>query len=458
MRTKLESFTLALFEHYLGFNMTHANRRNFVLGVATAAASLSAGAQSTHASPGAVQSATQLPKLNLAQVATDQTYWSAVRNLYAVTPQTLNLENGYWGIMAESVRADYLSKTDMVNRENSYYARTQFGKDAEAARTELAKAVGADTSEIAFTRGATEAMQLLIGGYNKLKAGDTVLYSDLDYDSMQYAMNWLAERRGVKVVKFNIPEPATKANVMAAYQQALADNPKTALLLLTHVSHRTGLVMPVADIAKLAKDKGIAVVLDAAHSWGQIDFKIDSLGIDFVGFNLHKWIGAPLGVGFVYIAKSRLADVDRFMNDEDFPLADIRSRVHTGTTNFAATLAVPTALKLHADIGPKAKELRLKHLRNYWVNQVRPMKGVEILTPNEEGLYTGITSFRLTGKTSAADNNAIVTELREKYGIFSVRRAGVAKGQCIRISPALFTTEADLDKFVLAMAKITATS
>jgi selenocysteine lyase/cysteine desulfurase len=434
--------------------MTISNRRNFVLGVATAAAtaSLSAAAQT----PNPIQTFAKLPNVDPVKMATDKPYWSAVQSLYAVTTKTLNLENGYWGIMAEPVRADYLAKTDMVNRENSFYARTQFGRDAQAARVELAQAVGAEATEIAFTRGATEAMQLLIGGYNKLKAGDTVLYSDLDYDSMQFAMNWLAERRGVKVVKFNIPEPATQANVMAAYQKALDENPKTSLLLLTHVSHRTGLVMPVAEIAKLAKSKGVAVLLDAAHSWGQIDFKVDQLGVDFIGFNLHKWIGAPLGVGFVYIAKSRLGDIDRFMNDEDFPVTDIRSRVHTGTTNFAAILTVPTALKLHAEIGPKAKALRLQHLRNYWVSRVRSFKGMEILTPDESGMYAGITSFRLAGKTTAAANNEIVTELREKHGIFSVRRAGVANGQCIRISPALFTSEADLDKFVAAMAIICA--
>ena len=351
---------------------------------------------------------------------------------------------------------DYLAKTDMVNRENSIYARTQFGRDADDARKQLAAAVGSAPEEIAFTRGATEALQLLIGGYNKLRPGDTVLYSDLDYDSMQYAMNWLKERRGVNVVRFAIPEPATRDAVLQTYRQSLANNPKAALLLLTHVSHRTGLVMPVAEIASMARARGVDVILDAAHAWGQIDFRVEQLGVDFVGFNLHKWIGAPLGVGFLYVAKSRLADVDRAMSDEDWPATDIRSRVHTGTTNFASVLAVPAALALHAEIGPKAKELRLRHLRDYWVGRARTMKGMEILTPDEPGMSAGITSFRLAGKTSAADNTALVMQLREKFGIFSVRRGGVAKGQCVRISPALYTTEADLDRLVAALASITA--
>ena len=432
--------------------MIETNRRGFVLGLAAATAAVSAP------SARAQSPALPLPALNSAGVATDTTYWDAVRKLYAVSPSIVNLENGYWGIMAEPVRLDYLAKTDMVNRESSFYARTQFGRDGEAARQAVAAAVGAAPDEVALTRGATEALQLLIGGYNKLQPGDTVLYSDLDYDSMQYAMNWLKERRGVNVVKFSIPEPATRGAVLQTYQKVLADHPKAALLLVTHVSHRTGLVMPVAEIAALARARGVDVVLDAAHSWGQIDFKVQELGVDFIGFNLHKWIGAPLGVGFMYVAKSRLADIDRAMGDEDWAPTDIRSRVHTGTYNFASVLALPGALALHQQIGPRAKALRLRYLRDYWVSRVRGFKGLEILTPDEPGMAAGITSFRLAGKGTAADNNAIVAQLRDQFGIFTVRRGGVAKGQCIRVSPAIYTAEADLDRLVQALRAVTTSS
>ena len=431
--------------------MIQSNRRGFVLGLAAAAC---AADTATAQSQTPVRALPPMPSTTGLALAADRDYWAAVRSLYAVNPQILNLENGYWGIMAEPVRRDYLAKTDMVNRDNSFYARTQFGRDVEDARKLLANVVGAATDEIALTRGATEALQLLIGGYNKLRPGDTVLFSDLDYDSMQYAMNWLKERRGVNVVKFSIPEPATHAAVMQTYQRVLADNPKAALLLLTHVSHRTGLVMPVAEIAAMARSRGVDVVLDAAHSWGQIDFKVEQLGVDFVGFNLHKWMGAPLGVGFMYVAKSRLADIDRAMADEDWPVTDIRSRVHSGTYNFASVLSLPAALSLHAEIGPKAKEVRLRYLRDYWVSRSRDLKNIEILTPDEPGMAAGITSFRLKDKTSAADNNALVALLRDKFGIFSVRRGGVAKGQCVRISPALYTNEADLDRFVAALGTI----
>lgn len=430
---------------------TTSNRRLILKGLAaTAAAPLLAPAMASEGRP-------TLPTRPAAEIAADTAYWSAVRRHYAVTADVVNLENGYWGVMPEPVRLEFIRQSDVVNYQNSYYARQRFGADFQAVRVKVAEAVGAAPEEIALTRGATEALQLLIGGYNKLKPGDSVLYSDLDYDSMQYAMNALHARRGVDVVKFNIPEPATRQAVLDAYAQALDANPKTRLLLLTHVSHRTGLVMPIAEIVRMAKARDVDTIVDAAHSWGQIDIKVGDLKADFVGFNLHKWIGAPLGVGFLYIRKDRLDSIDRDMGDEDFPETDIRSRVHTGTVNFATVLTVPTAIAIHQEIGSAAKQARLRYLRDYWVSRVRTFKDIEILTPDEAGLYGAITSFRLSGKTSKADNEAMVARLRDDHKVLTVRRAGVAKGQCIRVTPALYTDETDLDRLVEALAVVTGT-
>lgn len=436
--------------------MISSDRRSILKALAAAAVT-SLAAPAMAAEGLAAEGLPPQPTGAAAAIATDKAYWAEVKRLYAVTSDVVNFENGYWGIMTEPVRREFIRQSDMINYQNTYYARQRAGADFEAVRVKVAEAVGAGVEEIALTRGATEALQHLIGGYNRLKPGDGVLYADLDYDSMQYAMNALRARRGVDVVKFDVPEPATRQAVLDAYARAIEANPKTRLLLLTHVSHRTGLVMPVAEIARMAKAKGIDTIVDAAHSWGQIDFKVSELEADFVGFNLHKWIGAPLGVGFLYIRKDRLAAIDRDMGDEDFAESDIRSRVHTGTVNFATVLTVPTAVALHQQIGAAAKQARLRHLRDYWVSRVRRFKDIEILTPDEAGSYGAITSFRLAGKTSKVDNEAIVVKLRDSHKVMTVRRTGVAKGQCIRVTPALFTDEADLDRLVEALAIVTGT-
>ncbi len=389
-------------------------------------------------------------------LASNQAYWATVAAQYDVLDDVIQLENGNWGMMARPVLARYERLTEMVNRRNSFYARRAYGGDLSGVRKRVADALGVSEDEIALTRNATEALQALIGGYNRLRPGDAVLYADLDYDSMQMAMDWLRARRDVEVVTFDIPEPATRQNVLDAYAAALEANPRIRMVLLTHLSHRTGLVLPIADISDLARQHGADAIVDAAHSFGQMDFEVGDLNADFVGFNLHKWIGAPLGVGVMYIARDRVADVDRYMADLDRPDDRVTSRVHPGTSNFAAVLAVPEALEFHEAIGAPFKEARLKHLRALWAEELRGRPGIEILTPDDPTMHAGITSFRLTGRTSADDNIEVARRLLDESNIFTVHRTGVAAGACVRVTPALFTSEDDVTALREALVRMTA--
>jgi selenocysteine lyase/cysteine desulfurase len=257
--------------------------------------------------------------------------------------------------------------------------------------------IGAQIDEIALTRCGTESLQDLISGYRGLKPGDTAIYSDLDYDAMQNTMLFLKDRRGVEIATFAIPEPATTANILAAYDEILKRTPKAKLMLVTHLCHRTGLVMPVKEIVAMARQRGVAVILDTAQAVGQMPVNVKDIDADFAGFSLHKWIGAPLGTGAIYIRKEKLSEMDLCLGNREDPPDDIRSRVYSGTYNFAATLTVPRAIAFHNELTLERKQARLRFLRNYWVTRAREISRVEILTPDEEGRYGATTSFRLTG-------------------------------------------------------------
>lgn len=387
-------------------------------------------------------------------VARDEAYWERVAAYYPVSKSVTNLEAGFWGMMPSPVFAQYVRHLERVNLESSYYARRQYLRDLQQVRARVAAALRVDVEEIAFTRNATEALQTLIGGYNRLRRGDAVLYADADYPSMQYAMKWLADRRGVRVVSLAIPEPANHDNVLGAYSSALAANPDVRLLLVTHLSNKSGLILPVPKIVSLARQSGADVIVDAAHSWGQTTITVPDIGADFIGFNLHKWVGAPLGVGLAYIRKGRLNDVDRMMADEDSPPDSILSRVHTGTMNFAALLSVPTALDFHDSIGAAYKAARVAYLRNRWVNAVREVRGLEILTPDDPAMVAAITSFRIKGLTKKEDNDRIVEELLAKYGLFTVTRSGLDRGDCVRVTPSLYNRPADVDRLAEALKQL----
>ncbi|MFN3607904.1 MAG: aminotransferase class V-fold PLP-dependent enzyme [Hyphomonas sp.] len=412
-------------------------RRNILQGAAASAAALQAIStasaapivQKTGVSPGAA--------------ATDEAYWKDIAAQYDVTPDVLNFENGYWGLMARPVLDAFLRHTEYVNRQNSWYARRQFNDDLRPIHARLAEFLGAGTDEIVFTRGATEALQAILRGYNRLKAGDAVMYADVDYDSIQTAMETLAEREGCSVVRLEAPEPAGHDEILDFYRRALDENPRVRLLLLTHISHRNGLKIPVREIVEMARAREVDCVVDAAHSWGQTDFRIEDLGADFAGFNLHKWIGGPIGAGLMYIRRTRLNAISPDLSERPDGVGTIHNRIHTGTTNFATFLTLGDALDFHQRVGPENKAARLSYLRDLWVGAVRDLPGLGVLTQDDPRMHAGITSFRVAGKTSVKDNQDIVARLIDEHGIFTTHRAGLARGACVRVTPSLYTRADD---------------
>src|SRR5207237_2852121 len=133
--------------------------------------------------------------------------------------------------------------------------------------------------------------------------------------------------------------------------------------------------------------------------------------------NLHKWMGAPLGCGAIYIRRNRIGAIDP--DPAESPASsDIMARVHTGTPDLAAHLTVPAALAFQAAIGSARREARLRALRDRWVHAVQALPQVQILTPEDPRLYGAITSFRLRGRNSHEDNVALARTLLEKHRIF----------------------------------------
>jgi selenocysteine lyase/cysteine desulfurase len=384
-----------------------------------------------------------------AALARDERFWRRVAAQWRVTREVVNLENGYYGVMPEPVRRAYVANVDELNYRNTLYLRTEYGPNEEDIRAQVARAAGAATEEVALTRGATEALQNLIGGYNKIGPGDVALYADIDYPSMQFAMDWVGARRGAQVVKIETPDHPTRENVLDTYRRALAANPTTKLLLLTHLTHRTGFVPPVREIVAMARERGVDTVVDVAHSWAHLDFDVQDLGADFVGFNLHKWLCVPLGVGFLYIRRGRLADIDPDYATPGDP-DDIRTRVHTGTTNIANVMTVPAAIAFHNQIGAANKAARLTYLRNYWVARARELPRIEIMTPDDNAAHGAMTSFRVRG----ADNAKIPALLKDRYRVWTVYPGGGPRGDCIRVTPTLYNSTDDLDVLVAALRRL----
>ena len=427
------------------------SRRGAMLAATGLAAAAAQESVAVAALPGVADA---MPAAGLA--ADDEAGWARIAALYPVTRSVIQLENAYWGSMATPVRDAHRAILDRLNRDNSWYARRAMVADQKVVLERAAAAMGVLPAEIGLCRNAAEGLSALISQFRDVGPGDSILYSDTDYEAMQGAMVSLARTRGARAVKLSLPRIISHDGVIAAYREAIATTPKLKLVLLTHMSHRAGMVLPVPEIAALARAAGAEVIVDAAQSFYQFDFKLPDLGADFVGMNFHKWVGAPLGVAAIWIKSGRTDAIAPSPAEGDDRAPSVQARVHQGTVDYSAQLTIPAALDFQQLIGTPAKLARLQYLRNLWVKPLRGLAGLEILLPDDPRLHGASTSFRITGRISVADNLAITDALLQRFNIMTVYRAGLADGACIRVTPSLFTTPAEVMALVPALKILTA--
>lgn len=373
-------------------------------------------------------------------------FWAAVRAQYELDTQSgvINLENGYFSVQARPVFEAFQRYNAQLNREGTYFLRMSFPDRLDAVMHALSRFTGAAPEELVLTRSTTEAMNILIQGY-PFVAGDEVLLASDDYPSVLETVEMMKQRRGLEAILVQLPfDPADDGQVISLYEAAIT--PRTRVLLLTHLIYTTGQILPVAKIAQMAHAHGIDVFVDAAHSFAHVEWRIPDLHAGFVAVNLHKWLGAPLGLGLLYIRKDRIADIAPLFGDMHHDVGDICKLVNFGTMAPAPVLAIEDAIAFHQQIGGRNKEARLRYLKDYWVGQVQHLPRIAMQTPRASERACAIAAFRVNGMPA----REVVAYLFEQYRIFSIART-VAGEECVRITPHLYTSTDELDLLVRAL-------
>lgn len=372
----------------------------------------------------------------------DETFWKDFKKqFYAVSDDFINLENGYFGVPPVPVNKAYHQFIDVLNSRSSQYARTEYGGEIKKIVEQLSTFAGANASELLITRNATEAMNLIIHGMT-WKRNDEVIFTGQDYPSFIETFQMLEKRDGIRLVKINIPyHPKSDEEIVGCYEAAIT--PATKCILLTHLIHQTGQILPIKKIAVMAKNRGVEVMVDAAHSFAQVDYKIPDLGSDFVGVNLHKWFSNPLGVGLLYVKKERVKELKPMYGDFNHKEDDILKLGHFGTLAFPTLLTIPIAASYNRMVTIPVKEARLRYLQQRWTNAARKMDRMDVLTPVEPARSCALATFTVDG-IKAQD---IVNFLYDKYHVFSVSRYWDDK-QAVRITPNLYNSAADVDRLI----------
>jgi selenocysteine lyase/cysteine desulfurase len=384
------------------------------------------------------------------QAAMDEDYWSVIQNSFTVTRGIINLNNG--GVSpSPRIVTEALVRYIWQQEDATAYTMWQLLEpQSETIRTGLAEIFGCDREEIAITRNASESLEILLMGMD-FKPGDEILTTTQDYPRMLTTLRQRERREGLVLKKVKIPIPPKDLNeIVAAFERGITK--RTKLILMSHQVNITGQITPVKAVCEMARAKGIETIIDGAHSFAQFDFKQKDLGCDYFGTSLHKWLYAPKGTGLLYVKRDKIEKLWPLMAAESKQSNDIRKFEEIGTHSAAPRLAIGEAMLFHHGMGGKRKEARLRYLSRYWMNRLKNVPKVRFNTSFDPNQSCAIANVEIVG----VDPTAIGSYLFNKHRIF-VTPIMHEEFKGLRITPNVYTTLGELDRFCNEMEKIART-
>jgi selenocysteine lyase/cysteine desulfurase len=385
------------------------------------------------------------------RLAEDEAFWAKIRGKYRLTPDYINLENGYYSMQPEPVLDAFVGHVRSINVQASRYMRTRQYDDKLRVRTRLAKMAGVSPDELIITRNTTESLDTVIAGYD-WKPGDEAVMAAQDYGAMLDMFKLQARRHGIVNRVVSLPlDPQSDDEIVQLYANAIT--PQTRLLMVGHMVNITGHILPVRAICEMAHARGVDVMADGAHAFAQLSFQIPELGCDYYGASLHKWLGTPLGAGILYVRKDKIAKLWPVYADESMADTDIRKLNHTGTHPVHTDLGIENAIDFHESIGIERKEARLRYLQRYWSTQVRGVPNILVNTPSDPKRSCAIANVGVNGLKPAD----LAKTLFDRYKVWTVA-IDTANVHGVRVTPQLFTTPKELDVLVRALKELAASA
>jgi selenocysteine lyase/cysteine desulfurase len=380
-------------------------------------------------------------------VAGDEDFWREIQQAFDIDRGMINLNNG--GV-APSPRVVQAALQRYLAVSNQAPAITMWGwiePEIEGVRRRLATSFGCDPEEMAITRNASEALEIVQLGL-PLERGDEVLTTTQDYPRMITTWQQRERRDGIvlKQITFPVPPPS-QDDLYTRIAQAIT--PRTKVIHICHITNLTGQIFPVKKICQLGHARGIEVIVDGAHAYGHFPFTRDELDCDYYGTSLHKWLTAPIGTGFLYVRRAKIEKIWPLMAAPPELNANIRKFEEIGTHPAANHNAIAEALSFLDGIGLERKAARLRYLRDRWARRLERQPGVKILTPYDPAQSCGLASFT----PGQLDVGKVAGYLYDRHRII-VTPVGHPEFNCLRITPNVYTTLPEVDRFADVMEEL----
>lgn len=388
-----------------------------------------------------------LNKVSPLKALNDEDLWARMAQAFTVSSSIINLNNGGVSPQPKVVQDAVDRYYHLSNEAPTYYMWQILDKGREPVRRKLADLAGTSPEEIAINRNATEALATVTWGHTMNK-GDEVVMTKQDYPNMIHSWKQKELRDGIKINWLNLVLPIENEDeIVNAFVGATTS--KTKVWHITHMINWTGQILPVKKLCEEARKRSIISIVDGAHTFAHLDFKLTDFNPDFLGTSLHKWLCAPFGTGMLYVKKDNIAGLWPLFPNDKPQGADIRKFETLGTRSFAQEQAIGQAVDFHNAIGSKRKADRLHYLKNYWCEKVVKSPRVKLNVSLRPEFACALGNFSIDGIPPETVANRLMGE-------FQIHTSAIKWENIsgVRVTPHIYTTTKDLDRFVEAVLKI----
>lgn len=387
-------------------------------------------------------------------MALTESDWSDIRDQFLHDQNQTYLNTGSWGVLPRPVFDAYTARLRELEL-NPTRKRNALRKYLTDARETFADHLNVAHEDIAFLPNVTAAINMVVNGFD-WQPGDQILTTDQEYGAILNCLHNAGVRHGVEVVTADIPiPPAGPSDILEPLRAGFTD--RTRLVVISHITTRTGLIAPLREVSDLAHEHGALVAFDGAHAPGMIPLDLGASGADFYGGNCHKWLCSPKGVGFLYAhpdAQKHLRHLIVSWGYDWNGMQPGKDRLEIngapcmwgleawGTTDLAAQSAVGDAVRFQRDVGIDAIAARGRELSGYVRSQVDRREWATVVSPSDPAMYGSITTCRFEGLGGLG----LTAALYEQFGItIPVFEEGA---DCsMRVSTHLYNTFAEVDTF-----------
>ena len=385
------------------------------------------------------QSITTLNQKYIQDESPDGVYWDELRKHFLFEEGIIMMNNGTVGPMPKPV-FNTLIRCFKVQCTNPFDVYAFIPRKIEEVRHKLARFIGATPDEVVITRNTTEGMNFVAGGLD-LGKGDEVILSTMEHPGGTHPWKLKEKRYGITIKEVPIGYPPKSVDEFVGFFEKEI-TAQTKVISISHTVYISGLISPIKELCQMAHDKGVLVLADSAHGIGMLDLDMKEMSVDFFATSPYKWMGAPTGVGVLYVRKEAQDKLWPTIASSGWDTQETARKFETLSQRAdALTIALGEAVDFQNAIGKQKVEKRIKALAGYLKRELKKIPGARLHTSEDPYISGGLTAFSIEG----LESQKIVDYVRDKYNIVIRTVGSRVEGTWIRVSTPIYVTYKHVD-------------